>query len=186
MSADKDRAARAIEEFLAALGLDPRAGELAGTGARVADAFADELCEGYAVDARALLRAEAISIPAKGPRQIVTLRDLTVTMTCPHHLMTGTGTATVAFAPRDAVVGVGALVRVVHAYARRLTLQETVGVEIARAIDEVLRPSWVACRLVMVHGCMTARGERAHGARLDTLSTLGDDEAAACAAVGIG
>ena len=185
MPADRGRAARAIEEFLSALSLDPRSGDLVGTGARVADAFADDLCEGYAIDARALLAAEAIAVN-EGPRQVVVLRDLAVAMTCPHHLMIGAGVATVAFAPTGKVVGVGALARVVQAYARRLTLQETVGAEVVRAIHEVLRPRWVACRLVMTHACMTARGERAHGARLETWATLGDDDDAARASVGTG
>lgn len=184
MKADRARAARAIEEFLDALGLDPKSGDLAGTGARVADAFAGELCEGYDVDARALLAAEAIAVDDRGPRQLVVLRDLGVTTTCPHHLMVGSGTATVAFAPRAKVVGVGALARVVHAYARRLTLQETVGAEVARAVHDALAPAWVACRLDMSHACMTARGERAHGARLETVAVLGTDDAAARAAVG--
>lgn len=185
MAIDRGRAASAIDEFLSALGFDPHSGELSGTGERVADAFAGELCEGYGVDARALLAAEAIALPAQrpAPGQTIALRRLAVTMTCPHHLMVGSGFATVAFSPRQKVVGVGAIARVVHAYARRLTLQETVGVEVVRALDDALQPKWVACRLVIAHACMTARGQRAHGARLETVASLGD-EAAARAAVG--
>src|SRR5439155_15941774 len=124
---DKAAAARAIDEFLIAIGRDPKTEpELRGTGARVADAFIDELCSGYAVDVDALLRGNIIA-QSGGAATIVELRDVAMTTTCPHHLMTGIGKATIGFAPKDAIVGVGALARVLDAFARRLTLQETIG-----------------------------------------------------------
>ena len=58
---DREAAARAIEAFLRALGHDPeRTLELAGTGERVARAWADELLAGYAVDVDALLAAQRL------------------------------------------------------------------------------------------------------------------------------
>ena len=64
---DRTAAAKAIDAFLIALGRDPaREPELAGTGARVADAFADELCAGYAVDTRQLLADHLIATKSQG------------------------------------------------------------------------------------------------------------------------
>jgi GTP cyclohydrolase I len=169
---DRARAAKAIDEFLIAIGRDPKTEpELRGSGARVADAFIDELCSGYAVDVDALLRGNVIAQSGVG---IVELRDVAISTTCPHHLMTGIGKATIGFAPKDKIVGVGALARLVDAFARRLTLQETIGEGVVAAIEKNLEPRWAACRIEMTHACMTARGERTHGARLVTYAMRGD------------
>jgi GTP cyclohydrolase I len=178
---DRAAAARAIDAFLLALGRDPaKEPELRGTGARVAEAFADELCRGYAVDVDALLRENTLEVATGG---VVILRDIAVSTTCPHHLMLGTGLATVAYAPRGKILGVGAIARVVDAFSQRLALQETIGEEVAAALAAHLAPEWVLCRIVLSHGCMTARGERRHGAKLDTLAVHGD-RATALAAFG--
>ncbi len=170
MEVDRDAAASHIEGFLRAIGRDPDAdAELAETGRRVADAFVDELCAGYAQDPRALLRESAIA----GDTELVVVRGVHVSTTCPHHLMPATGHATLAFAPAGRLVGVGTLVSLLEACARRLVLQESLGEDVVEALDAELRPRWVGCRLVLAHGCMVARGERAHGAQVETLALRG-------------
>ena len=85
---DRQAAARAIEDFLRAIGRDPkRDPNLAGTGARVTDAFVDELCDGYAVDIEALFAESAID----GASDVVSVRDIAVTTMCPHHLLPAKG-----------------------------------------------------------------------------------------------
>ncbi|HEX3343726.1 MAG TPA: GTP cyclohydrolase I [Polyangiaceae bacterium] len=182
---DREAAARAIEAFLRALGRDPaKEPELAGTGDRVARAWADELLAGYAVDVDAVL-AESV-LP--GDSGLVVVRGIPVATTCPHHLMPSTGEATVAFAPAGTLVGVGAVARVVDACARRLALQEQLGEDVVRALEKHLRPRWAACRVVLSHACMTARGERTHGARVETVALRGEgaDVAVIHAALGVG
>jgi GTP cyclohydrolase I len=182
---DREAAARAIEAFLRALGRDPaREPELAGTGERVARAWADELLAGYAVDVDAQLAQNVIA----GTSGLVVVRDIPVATTCPHHLMPSTGEATVAFAPSDRLVGIGTIARVVDAFARRLALQEQIGEQVAAALHEHLHPRWAACRLVLSHACMTARGERTHGARVETVAVRGDgaDLAGVHAVLGVG
>ena len=167
MTPDRTAAARAIDDFLRAIGRDPATDpNLAGTGARVADAYIDELCEGYAVDPAALLRACAIA----GESEIVIVRDIVVTTMCPHHLLPGEGRAAVAFAPGGKLIGIGAIVKLVDAFAHRLTLQETIGEEVAAALVAHLGAEWAGCRLTMAHACLTARGERRHGARVESLA----------------
>ena len=170
MGVDRDAAAAHLEAYLRAIGRDPDGDEeLVDTGRRVTDAFVDELCRGYAIDARLLLREAVIA----GDAELVCVRDVFVSTTCPHHLMAATGKATIAFAPAGRIVGIGTVVSVVEAYARRLVLQEGLGEEIVEAIDAELRPHWVGCRLVLTHGCMVSRGERAHGSRVETLALRG-------------
>jgi GTP cyclohydrolase I len=176
---DKQAAGAAITAFLRAIGRDPEGDPaLVDTGARVAEAFVDDLCQGYDVDVPALLAANVIARAAsreghKASTEIVLVRDLAVTTTCPHHLMAAWGTATVAFAPRDRLLGIGAVGKVVDAFAHRLALQEEIGEQVVSAIALALEPTWTACRLVLSHSCMTARGERRHGAKVETFSFAG-------------
>lgn len=178
---DRAKAAQAIDAFLIAIGRDPKVErDLEGTGARVADAYLDELCAGYDVDVDALVREATIPAENSG---IVELRDVALTTTCPHHLMTGVGKATVGFAPRGKILGVGAIARLLDAFARRLTLQETIGEGVVTAIEKNLAPRWVACRIEMSHACMVARGERTHGAKLVTFALRGEGDAARAEAI---
>jgi GTP cyclohydrolase I len=182
---DREAAARAIDAFLRALGHDPaREPDLAGTGQRVAYAYADELLAGYSVDTDELLAQSVFA----GHSSLVVVRDAPVTTTCPHHLMPSTGVATIAFAPDEHLVGIGTVARLVDAFARRLALQEQIGERVVAALQKHLSPRWVACRLSLTHACMTARGERAHGARVETLAIAGGhvDAARLYAAVGMG
>ena len=90
---DREAAARAIEAFLSAIGRDPeREPDLVGTGARVAAAYVDELCDGYAVDVAKLLSGDAVPHDARASN-VVVLRDVNVTTMCPHHLMPASGRA---------------------------------------------------------------------------------------------
>lgn len=178
---DRSAAALAIDAFLRAIGRDPtHEPDLVGTGQRVADAFLDELCAGYAVDGRAVLAAAVIGGAQPG---LVVVRDVPVLTTCPHHLMVSSGVATIAMHARDRIAGVGALAALVDAHARRLTLQERIGEAVVADVEAVLAPEWVACRLVLSHACMTARGERATGARVETVATRGVDAPAVAAYV---
>ena len=171
---DQARAAAAIDELLRAIGRDPQTEpDLVGTGARVAEAYAD-LCSGYAEDPSALLADNLISQSGG----IIALRDIALTTMCPHHLMPASGSATVAYEANRHILGAGALARVVDVFARRLTLQEQIGEQVAESLWQQVRPKWVVCRLSMTHSCMTARGDRRHGARLVTVAVRGDRAAA--------
>ena len=168
---DRKAAARAIEDFLRALGHAPE-GELAGTGERVAEAWAEDLIAGEAINAAALLRGGALDLDAVGSG-LVLVRDLAVTTMCPHHLLPAHGTATVAYLPGPRVAGVGTIAHVVDALARRLTLQERIGDEVVALLVRELGAKGALCRLALSHACMTARGERKTGAIVETLAVAG-------------
>ena len=182
---NREAAADAIEAFLRALGRDPaREPELMGTAERVANAWVDELLEGYDVDVDALLSKNVFA----GASELVVVRDVPVATTCPHHLMPSAGTATIAFAPDEHLVGVGTVAGVVDALSRRLGTQEQLGERVTAALQKHLAPRWTACRIVLRHTCMTSRGPRSHGTRVETLALAGSDvdEAVVYAAVGVG
>jgi GTP cyclohydrolase IA len=168
---DRRAAAQAIEAFLRALGRDPAVEpELLGTGERVAAAYLDELCDGYGVDVAAILKGEAIV----GTTEVVALHDITLSTVCPHHLMPARGKASVAFGPSEQIVGLGTLVKVVDAFAHRLTLQEDIGERVAEALLVHLSARWAACRIVLDHACVSSRGARRDGARAETVAFAGD------------
>jgi GTP cyclohydrolase I len=172
MPIDRHAAATAIDAFLRAIGRDPTTEpELVGTGARVTEAFVADLCAGYAVDTRALLRAALV---AGAPPGLVVVKDIPVVTTCPHHLLVATGTANVALHAKETMCGLGTIAALVDAHARRLSLQERIGDAVARDLEEVLAPEWVAVRIVLSHGCMIARGERAVGSHVETVATRGE------------
>jgi len=183
-SVDRVAAARAIDAFLSAIGRDPTAEpDLVGTGERVVDAFVDDLCAGYTVDTRARILEATIDA---GASSIVVVRDIPVVTTCPHHLLPAIGTAAVAMKTRSKLAGLGAIAALVDAHARRLALQENIGERVLDDLEAALAPEWAACKLVLAHGCMIARGERATGSRVETLAIRGVDTASALAAIGEG
>ncbi len=163
--ADLARAARAIEDFLRALGApldeDP---ELRETGPRVAEAYANELLDGYAADPARVL-ADATSSDAPGMVLVTSIATATM---CPHHLMPATGVAHVGYLPGSRVVGLGQLARLVDCFAHRLILQEELGRSIARALVEHLGARAAGAVIDLSPSCLTARGERRHGARAIT------------------
>ena len=165
---DRAAAANAIDAFLRAIGRDAtKEPDLVGTGARVADAFLDELCAGYAIDGRALVEKHAMEA---SETPLVVVRDIPVVTTCPHHLMPAVGTADVALSAKKRIVGIGAIGELVDAHARRLSLQEHIGERVADDLDAVLAPEWVAVRILLSHGCMIARGSRPIGTKVETMA----------------
>jgi GTP cyclohydrolase IA len=169
---DKLAAAEAIDAFLRALGHEP-VGELAGTGARVADAWADELLDGYQLDPAEILR-DGSTDAGRGEHGPVIVRDLSVTTVCPHHLLPAHGTATVAYVPNRRLAGIGTIARVVDAHAHRLALQEQIGEAVVRTIRHELEPHAAMCILAMTHGCLVGRGERKTGSVVETMAIEGE------------
>jgi GTP cyclohydrolase IA len=183
---DRRAAARAIEDFLRALGHEPE-GELSGTGERVADAWADDLLEGESIDPAAVLREGAIDAKGVGSGLIV-LRDLSVTTMCPHHLLPAIGGAQVAYLPGGRVAGLGTIARVVDVVARRLTLQEQIGAVVVDLLVRELGAVGALCQLALTHTCLVSRGERKVGAVVETIAfagTFAEDGAARALALGV-
>ena len=168
---DRKAAARAIEDFLRALGHAPE-GDLAGTGQRVADAWADDLLAGEPVDAAALLSDGAVACEGSGGG-LVLLRDIAVATMCPHHLLPAIGSANVAYLPGRRIAGLGRIAHVVDVLSRRLTLQEHIGTAVADLLVDELGAVGALCHLRLTHTCLVARGERQAGALVETIALAG-------------
>lgn len=170
---DKSAAARAIADFLRALGHDPASDpELAETPQRVAEAFADELLSGYGTDIANLLSDGSAS--HKDHPGIVVVSNIAVATVCPHHLLTSLGHATVAYRPGARVLGLGTIARLVDAFARRLALQEQIGENVVEALVNFGGARGAFCQLTLRHGCLSARGSHKSDAMVHTQASAGD------------
>ena len=101
------------------------------------------------------------------------LRDVRFVSHCEHHIAPIIGRAHIAYLPRNRVVGISKLVRLVDAYARRLQVQEKLTAEIASCVDSVLNPHGVAVVIEGAHECMTTRGVRRTDVTMVTSRMLG-------------
>ena len=162
---------QAVRTLIAAAGDDPYREGLRETPARVARAYG-EWFSGYAIDPRDLLRR--VFTDAGEYDDTVLLRDIPFVSTCEHHLAPITGKAHVAYRPDGRVVGISKLSRLVHAFARRLQLQERLTSQVARTLEEVLKPKGVAVIIEASHACMSTRGVNQHGVSMVTKCWLGE------------
>jgi len=171
-----DDVADAVRTLIRWAGDDPAREGLLDTPVRVARAW-KEYCQGYGEDpARHLARTfEEVG----GYDEIVLLKDIPFQSHCEHHMAPIVGTASIAYLPRDKVVGISKLARVLHGFARRLQVQERLTAEVADCIWDNLHPLGVAVVINAQHGCMTGRGVRVHGVGMTTSRMMGvfrDDE----------
>ncbi|HKY38709.1 MAG TPA: GTP cyclohydrolase I [Polyangiaceae bacterium] len=171
---DRARAERAVREFLVALGRDPdRDADLADTPARVVEAYADELLGGYGVDVAALL-AQGEVVGEGKLSGLIALKGISVSTVCPHHLLLSHGSASVVYRPGTRLFGLGTLAAVVGAYARRLSLQESIGENAVQALVQHGGARAAYCEVRLVHGCLVARGAREAATELVTTARRGD------------
>ncbi len=178
---DREAAARAIASFLDALGYERSSEELAATPDRVAEAFATELLSGERVDLAELVRSGSAPAPTT-PQGLVLVRRIAVTAMCPHHLLPAVGHADVAYVPGERLLGLGTITRLVEACARRLTLQESIGVHVVDTLIEFARARGAYCRLQLLHTCLVSRGSDQTEARLITSYAAGSLAGGAAAA----
>jgi len=83
------------------------------------------------------------------------------------------GRVHIGYLPRNRVVGISKLARLVEVYARRLQIQEKMTAEIASCLDAVLKPHGVAVVTEATHQCMTTRGVHKTGVSMVTSRMLG-------------
>lgn len=162
----RTEAEAAVRTLLAWAGDDPNREGLLDTPKRVTDAF-EEWFSGYGADPDKEL--SRVFEDVSGYDDIVMLRDIDVESHCEHHMAPFIGKAHVAYMPKDRVVGISKIARVVEIYAKRLQTQETMTAQIATAISDALKPRGVAVYIDAVHQCMTTRG--VHHPHVSTITT---------------
>jgi len=153
-----------VTGFLDALELPPavrRGADLTRTPERVAEAWANDLLDGYRHDPAEILRD---AMPSTG-RELVAVTGIDFHSVCPHHLLPSRGLAHVAYVPGGRVVGFGQLAQLVDALAHRLVLEEDLARQVAEALMVHAGARGAACVLEAEQMCLSVRGERRPRAR---------------------
>lgn len=162
--------ANAIRTLINWAGDDPNREGLIDTPKRVARAW-KEYCAGYAEDPG--LHLSRTFEEVGGYDEVVLLKDIPFQSHCEHHMAPIIGKASIAYLPKNRVVGISKLARVLHGYAQRLQVQERLTAEVAKCIWDNLQPHGVAVVIEATHGCMTGRGVRTPGVGMTTSRLLG-------------
>lgn len=155
---DQRRIEQAVREILLAVGENPDREGLRETPARVARMYA-ELFGGLHVDPRQHLR----KFFSETCDEVILVRDIGFNSMCEHHMLPFMGTAHVAYLPRQRVIGLSKLARVVDEVARRPQVQERMTEQIAKILEEELQAKGVAVIIEAMHTCMTIRGVQKPG-----------------------
>ena len=151
----REEAMEAVKTLISWAGDDPSREGLIETPKRVVKAY-EEFFAGYEQDALKVLGKTFEDV--NGYDDIVFLRDINIDSHCEHHMVPIAGKAHVAYLPKNKVVGISKLARVIEIYAKRLQTQETMTMQIINTIDEALEPFGSAIMIDAKHQCMTTRG----------------------------
>lgn len=165
-----DEVADAIRTLISWAGDDPTREGLLDTPKRVARAWL-EYCAGYNGDPG--LHLSRTFEEVGGYDEVVLLKDIPFQSHCEHHMAPIVGKASIAYLPKNRVVGISKLARVLHGYSQRLQVQERLTAEVAKCIWDNLQPHGVAVVIEATHGCMTGRGVRTPGVAMTTSRLLG-------------
>ena len=166
---DKE-AEEAFIKILKWIGEDPSREGLIETPRRVMKAF-NEYFKGYNEDAKKAL--EKTFGDVDGYDDMVVQKNISVQSHCEHHMAPIIGVAHVAYIPKERVVGLSKLARVVEVFSKRLQTQERLTMQIAKTIMESLDAKGVAVSIDSTHQCMTMRGIKKEQATTVTNYYLG-------------
>ena len=160
MAAKKEQPiAPLVKQILERLGEDPLREGLARTPERVERAL-QFLTSGYGVDVNEVVNGALFSVKYD---EMVIMKDIEFFSMCEHHMLPFFGKVHVAYIPRDRVIGLSKLPRIVDVFARRLQIQERMTQQIAQTIQELINPVGVGVICEARHFCMMMRGvEKQH------------------------
>jgi GTP cyclohydrolase I len=148
-----------VKQILECLGEDARREGLARTPERVERAL-KFLTSGYAMDVKQVVNGALFAVKYD---EMVIMKDIEFFSMCEHHLLPFFGKVHVAYIPRDRVIGLSKLPRLVDVFARRLQIQERMTQQIAQTIQELIDPVGVGVICEARHFCMMMRGvEKQH------------------------
>ena len=151
----KDRIEYHMREVLNLLALDLSDDSLEETPARIAKMYVDELFSGldYANFPKITVIENKMNVS-----EMVRVKEITVTSTCEHHLVTIDGKAAVAYIPRGKIIGLSKINRIVRFFAQRPQVQERMTQQILVALQTLLESDDVAVTIDATHYCVKSRG----------------------------
>ncbi|PTY35668.1 GTP cyclohydrolase I FolE [Saccharospirillum sp. MSK14-1] len=160
-----DRIERLMAEVAGTLGLDLADDSLAETPLRIAKMYVDEVFSG--LDYQHFPKITQID-NKMNVSEMVRVRDIEVLSTCEHHFITIDGLATVAYLPKQTVIGLSKINRIVRFFAQRPQIQERLTQQVLVALQTLLGTDDVAVQIDATHYCVKARGVRDAQSRTET------------------
>jgi GTP cyclohydrolase I len=148
-----------MKEVIEILGEDPSREGLARTPERYEKALRF-ITSGYQSNLEEVVNGALFHVKCD---EMVIVKDIEFFSTCEHHLLPFFGKMHVAYLPKDQVIGLSKIPRIVDMFARRLQVQERLTQEVAEAISKVISPRGVGVLCEAQHFCMMMRGvEKQH------------------------
>jgi GTP cyclohydrolase I len=148
-----------MKDVLEMLGEDPSREGLLRTPERYEKAMR-YLTSGYTTNLEEIVNGAQFSVKVDS---MVIVKDVEFFSMCEHHMLPFFGKMHVAYLPKDKVIGLSKIPRIIDMYARRLQLQERLTQQVAEAMTEVISPRGVGVLCEARHFCMMMRGvEKQH------------------------
>ena len=144
-----------MSDVVSTLGLDLKDDSLAETPHRIAKMYVHEIFSG--LDYRHFPKLSLIE-NKMGANEMVKIRDIDLTSTCEHHFVTIDGVAKVAYIPKDKIIGLSKINRVVRFFGQRPQVQERLTRQILVALQALLETEDVAVSIDATHYCVKSRG----------------------------
>ena len=149
------RIKRSFTDIVATLGLDLKDDSLCETPHRIAKMYVDEIFGG--LDYFNFPKISVID-NKMGVEEMVKVSNISLTSTCEHHFVTIDGTARVAYIPKDKIIGLSKINRIVRFFAQRPQVQERLTQQVLVALQTLLETDDVAVSIDATHYCVKSRG----------------------------
>ena len=166
---NEERVREAVELMLAEMGEDPTREGLLRTPDRVAKAL-KFLTSGYDADVDTVVNDALFTVDYS---EMVIVKGIDFYSLCEHHLLPFFGKCHVAYLPRDQVIGLSKIPRLVEVFSRRLQVQERLTNQIAETVSAILNPLGIGVVIEATHLCMLMRGVQKQNSVALTSAMLG-------------
>lgn len=166
---NKKKIMKAVGIILEGIGEDPAREGLIKTPSRVANAY-EEILSGYWTDPDTLINSALFTVDYD---EMVVVKDIEFYSLCEHHMLPFFGKVHVAYLPRNKVLGLSKIPRIVDMFAHRLQVQERMTQQIAEFIQDSINPLGVGVIIEGQHLCMMMRGIKKEQAKMTTSAMLG-------------
>lgn len=174
---DKEAIEKHIRGILIALGDDPDREGLVETPKRVANMYT-EIFQGmnYTNDEIVDMYNKSFEVSdTLDSQDMVIVKDIEIFSCCEHHLaLMYDMSVTVAYIPKDRVIGLSKIARICDMVGKRLQLQERIGRDIAEILSKIIGSKDIAVLIKGKHGCMTARGINKTNSFTETSTFMGE------------
>jgi GTP cyclohydrolase I len=161
---------KSFTDIARTLGLDLSDDSLSETPHRIAKMYVDEIFSGldYFNFPKITVIENKMNV-----EEMVKVRDISLTSTCEHHFVTIDGTAKVAYIPKDKIIGLSKINRIVRFFAQRPQVQERLTQQVLVAMQTLLQTDDVAVSIEAIHYCVKSRGVMDSNSRTQTTALGG-------------